>query len=175
MRVLAPAVTSLIPMTALHPPHTLKLFVTSSNSFSLYTYYSISYLNTFNRTIKFTSIYSNLSPFSTSRCLSIMVSIMETVLYTKPTLTARRTTVPLILRSSCHRPLHTSSVLNASFNFSFSVALGKRRICSSNKTFKLRCNELPHRLGYNLGLLNQEIPRVHTITDTLKHTNPAKP
>ena len=80
--------------------------------------------------------------------------------YTKPTLTARRTTVPLILRSSCHRPLHTSSVLNASFNFSFSVALGKRRMCSSNKTFNLRCNELPHRLGYNLGLLNEKIPRV---------------
>ena len=91
-----------------------------------------------------------------------MVSIMETVLYTKPTLTARRTTVPLILRSSCHRPLHTSSVLNASFNFSFSVALGKRRMCSSNKTFNLRCNELRHRLGYNLDLLNQD-----TITDTV--------
>ena len=161
-----------------------------------------------------------------------MVSIIETVLYTKiPTLTARRTTVPFTLLMSpalthqlCtkrellfihlfifHSALPWENNLRSGSIFvslckqhsgghgetkrepSFSGSrqrecmrtaqtgpdlrlLGKRRTCSSNKTFKLRCNELPHRLEYyNLGLLNQEIPRVHTITDTLTHTNPAKP
>ena len=31
------------------------------------------------------TVHSNLSPFSTSRCPSVMVSITEIVLYTKPT------------------------------------------------------------------------------------------
>ena len=38
MRVLPPAVTSLIPMTALHSSYTQKLSATLSNSFSLQTY-----------------------------------------------------------------------------------------------------------------------------------------
>ena len=72
-----------------------------------------------------------------------MVSIIEIVLYTKPTAEHQYR----VLCSSCHH-LHTKRA------FSFSLALRIRRICSSNKT-------------YNLGLLNQEIQRFHTITHTL--------
>ena len=54
-----------------------------------------------------------------------------------------------LLRSSCH-PLHTKRA------FPFSLALRIRCIFSSNET-------------YNLGLLNQEMQRYHTITHT--HTN----
>ena len=71
-----------------------------------------------------------------------MVSIIEIVLYTKPTAEHQYR----VLCSSCHH-LHTKRA------FSFSLALRIRRICSSNET-------------YNLGLLNQEIQRFHTITHT---------
>ena len=46
---------------------------------------------------------------------------------------------------------------------------GMKRICSSNETYKLRCNVLTqylNRRGYNIGFLNQKIQRVHTITCT---------
>ena len=59
--------------------------------------------------------------------------------------------------------------------FPFSLALRIRRICYFNKTYKLCCNELTQYLNrrvYNVGFLNQEKQRVHTIT-TLTHTNPA--
>ena len=57
--------------------------------------------------------------------------------------------------------------------FPFSFALRIRRICSSNETYKLRCNVLTqylNRRGYKVGFLNQKIQRVHTITwtDALK-------
>ena len=53
------------------------------------------------------STHSNLSPFSTSRCPSMMASIIEIVLYTKPT--AER---QYLLRASCH-PLHTKRAFPA--------------------------------------------------------------
>ena len=92
----------------------------------------------------------------------MMVSIIEIVLYTKPTDEHQS-----LLRSSCH-PLHTK------WAFPFSLALRIRRICSSNETFKLRCDESTQaqylkRRGYNLGLLSQEMQSVHTITHT--HTS----
>ena len=77
-----------------------------------------------------------------------MVSIIEIVLYTKPTAEHQYR----VLCSSCHH-LHTKGA------FSFSLALRIRRICSSNET-------------YNLGLLNQEIQRFHTITHTLTQATP---
>ena len=73
-----------------------------------------------------------------------MVLIIEIDLYTKPTAEHQ-----YLLRLSC-RPLHTKQA------FSFSLALRIRCICSSDET-------------YNLGLLNQEIQSVHTITYT--HTS----
>ena len=77
-----------------------------------------------------------------------MVSIIEIVLYTKPTAEHQYR----VLCSSCHH-LHTKRA------FSFSLALRIRRICSSNET-------------YNLGLLNQEVQRFHTITHTLTQAAP---
>ena len=53
------------------------------------------------------STHSNLSPFSTSRCPSMMASIIEIVLYNKPT--AER---QYLLRASCH-PLHTKRAFPA--------------------------------------------------------------
>ena len=91
-----------------------------------------------------------------------MVSIIKIVLYTKPTAEHQH-----FLRSSCH-PLHT---------FPFSLALRIQSVCSSNQTFKLRCNELTqaqylNRRGYSLGLLKQEIQRVHTFTKTHTRNSP---
>ena len=80
-----------------------------------------------------------------------MVSIIEIVLYTKPTAEHQYR----VLCSSCHH-LHTKRA------FSFSLALRIRRICSSNET-------------YNLGLLNQKIQRFHTITHTLTQAPPPPP
>ena len=74
----------------------------------------------------------------------MMVSIIEVFLYTKP-----KAEHQYLLRSSCH-PLHTERA------FPFSLALRVRPMCSSSET-------------YNLGLLNQEIQRVHIIT----HTHPS--
>ena len=59
--------------------------------------------------------HSNLSPFSTSRCLSMMVSIIEIVLYTKPTAEHQ-----YLLRPSYH-PLHAKQA------FPFSLALQRER------------------------------------------------
>ena len=79
----------------------------------------------------------------------MMVSIIEIVLYTKPTAEHQ-----YLLRSSCH-PLNTKRA------FPFSLALRIRRICSSNET-------------YSLGLLNQEIQRVHTITHSHSSDSPTR-
>ena len=94
----------------------------------------------------------------------MMVSIIKIVLYTKPTAEHQ-----YFLRSSCH-PLHT---------FPFSLALRIQSVCSFNQTFKLRCNELTqaqylNRRGYNLGLLKQEIQRVHTFTKTHTRNSPTR-
>ena len=62
------------------------------------------------------TVHWNLSAFSTSRFPSMMVSIIEIVLYTKPTAEHQYR----VLRSSCH-PLHTYS-------------LRIRRICSFHDT-----------------------------------------
>ena len=83
-----------------------------------------------------------------------MVSIIKIVLYTKPTAEHQ-----YFLRSSCH-PLHTKRA------FPFSLALRIQSVCSSNETFKLRCNQLTqaqylNRRGYNLGLLKQECSYFH--------------
>ena len=96
-----------------------------------------------------------------------MVSIIKIVLYTKPTAEHQ-----YFLRSSCH-PLHTKRA------FLFSLALRIQSVCSSNETFKLRCNELTqaqylNRRGYNLGLLKQEIQRVHTFTKTHTRNSPTR-
>ena len=72
------------------------------------------------------STHSNLSPFSTSRCPSMMVSIIEIVLYTKPTAEHQ-----YLLRSSRH-PLHNKRV------FPFILALRIPRICSSNENRKIQ-------------------------------------
>ena len=97
----------------------------------------------------------------------MMVSIIEIVLYTKSTAEHQN-----LLRSSCH-PLHTKRA------FPFSLALRIQSVCSSNETFKLRCNELTqaqylNRRGYNLGLLKQEIQRVHTFTKTHTRNSPTR-
>ena len=89
------------------------------------------------------------------------VLIIEIVVYTKPTDEHQ-----YLLRSSCH-PSHTK------WAFPFSLALRIWRICSFNETFKLHCNESTqaqylNRRGYDLGLLSQEIQRVHTVC-TIKH------
>ena len=86
--------------------------------------------------------HPNLPPPSTSRCLSMMVSIIEIVLYTK--LTAEH---QYLLRSSSH-PLQNKRA------FPFSLALRIRRICFFNET-------------HNLSLLNQEIQGVHIYYHTL--------
>ena len=96
-----------------------------------------------------------------------MVSITEIVLYTKPAAEHQ-----YLLRSSCH-PLHTKRA------FSFSLALRIQSVCSSNETFKLRCNELTqaqylNRRGYNLSLLKQEIQRVHAFTKTHTRNSPTR-
>ena len=80
----------------------------------------------------------------------MMVSIGEIVLYTKPSAEHQYR----VLGSSCH-PLHTKRA------FPFSLALRIPRICSSNET-------------YNLGLLNQEIQRFHTITHTHSNDSPTR-
>ena len=69
------------------------------------------------------STHSNLSPFSTSRCPSMMASIIEIVLYTK--LTAER---QYLLRASS----------NELFQLSFNLALRIRRICFSNENRKIQ-------------------------------------
>ena len=96
-----------------------------------------------------------------------MVLIIKIVLYTKPTAEHQ-----YFLRSSCH-PLHTKRA------FPFSLALRTQSVCSSDETFKLRCNELTqaqylNRRGYNLGLLKQEIHRVHTFTKTHIRNSPTR-
>ena len=79
----------------------------------------------------------------------MMVSIIKIVLFTKPTAEHQ-----YLLRSSCH-PLHTKRP------FPFSLALRIRTICSSNET-------------YNIGILNQEIQSVHTITHTHTSDSPTR-
>ena len=64
----------------------------------------------------------------------MMVSIIEIVLYTKPTDEQQ-----YLLRSSCH-PLH----MHTKRAFPFSLDLRIQRICSSIEMFKLRCNEHKH-------------------------------
>ena len=81
------------------------------------------------------SAHSNLSPFSTSRCPSMMVSIIAIVLYTKPTAEHQ-----YLLRASCH-PLHTKRA------FPFILVLRVRRICSSiTRTGRYNVFMLPHTL-----------------------------
>ena len=83
MRVLlAPVVTSSVRSTStsytesLRPPRIHCYYKRISS------YYSISYLNTLHPTIKLKqTAHLNLSPFSTSRSPSMMVSITEIVLY----------------------------------------------------------------------------------------------
>ena len=79
----------------------------------------------------------------------MMLSIIKIVLFTKPTAEHQ-----YLLRSSCH-PLHTKRP------FPFSLALRIRTICSSNET-------------YNIGILNQEIQSVHTITHTHTSDSPRR-
>ena len=79
----------------------------------------------------------------------MVVSIIKIVLFTKPTAEHQ-----YLLRSSCH-PLHTKRP------FPFSLALRIRTICSSNET-------------YNIGILNQEIQSVHTITHTHTSDSPTR-
>ena len=79
----------------------------------------------------------------------MMVSIIKIVLFTKPTAEHQ-----YLLRSSCH-PLLTKRP------FPFSLALRIRTICSSNET-------------YNIGILNQEIQSVHTITHTQTSDSPTR-
>ena len=70
--------------------------------------------------------HSNLFPFSTSRFPSMMVLIIEIVLYSKPTAEHQ-----YLLRASCH-PLHTKRA------FPFILALRIRCICSSNENRKIQ-------------------------------------
>ena len=86
--------------------------------------------------------------------ISILNDTITTDLYTKPTNKHR-----YFLHSSCH-PLHTKR------SIPFNLALGLRRIGSTNETFTLHTNELItclHQRGYNLHFLKQEIRRVHNI------------
>ena len=58
--------------------------------------------------------------------------------------------------------------------FPFSHALRIPRICSSNETYKLRCNEQTkylNRRGYNIGFLNQKSVNTITRTDALKSSD----
>ena len=80
-----------------------------------------------------------------------------TDLYTKPTNKHQ-----YLLHSSCH-PKHTKCAIP------FSLALGLRRICSTNETLTLRTNELidyPYKGGYNRYFLQRQIQRVNHFTRT---------
>ena len=58
--------------------------------------------------------------------------------------------------------------------FPFSHALRIRRVCSSNETYKLHCNEQTKNLngrGYDIGFLNQKSVNTITRTDALKSSD----
>ena len=97
MRVLlAPAVTSrdrstsIIHTKSLRPPQTHSSYKVNV-LFHLLPKYLSPHSNLYH------TAQSNISPFSTSRCPSMIVSIIETGLYTKPTDEHQ-----YLFRSSCH-------------------------------------------------------------------------
>jgi len=111
------------------------------------------------------STHSNLFPFCTSRCPSMMVSIIEIVLYSKPTAEHQH-----LLRSSRH-PLHTKRV------FPFILALTIRRICSSNENRKIQrvhtiththTSDSPTRIPLVVGY-HPAIHSIHPNTFTFSH------
>ena len=130
-------------MTALH---TDSIFATSSNSCDHSHYKSIIPSLPWIPFIPLLNLHQtahpNLPPPFTSRCPSMIVSIIEIVLSTK--LTAEH---QYLLRSSSH-PLQNIRA------FPFSLALRIRRICFFNET-------------HNLSLLNQEPCGVFILSHTL--------
>ena len=117
-----------------------------------------SYLNSIHppfTPFKFTSNHSSKSLFFLHVSAVFKNGTIERDLYTKPTDKHQ-----YLLHSSC-QPHHTKRATP------FSLFLRLRRICSSNKTFTLRTNELKTYLnnrGYNLSFLNREYQRVRSIT-----------
>ena len=121
-----------------------------------------SYLNSIQPTIKFTSNYS----FTSIPFLDVNVFVnncnITTDLHTKTTNKHQ-----YLLHSSC-QPQHIKRAI------SFTLALQLRRICSFDKIFKQRSNELKsyfNNRGYNLSFLNQVAARVKTSL-VLKHSHP---
>ena len=122
----------------------------------------ITYLNNIYHTIKFTSSHSaTYISFLDVKVSLSQFGMVETDLYTEPTDKHQ------YLPQSSYHPLHTKRAIP------FRLALRLRRICSSDKSFTLRANELIQYLydrGYNLSFLRKEIQRVHATTrnETLK-------
>ena len=114
----------------------------------------LSYINSLNPSIQFTSDYSR----DCVNFLDVSVSVdlngsIATDLYVKPTDTHQ-----YLLATSCH-PNHTKR------SIPYSQALRILRICSSLETAKLRCSELTDSLvkrGYNRKKVNVQIERAIT-------------
>ena len=98
--------------------------------------------------------------YTLSRCQRLTShGKIVTDLYTKPTNKHQ-----YLLHSSCH-PIHTKCAIP------FSLALGLRRICSTNETLTLRTNELIDYLykgGYNRYFLQRKYNEL-TISHGQKH------
>ena len=121
-----------------------------------------SFINDINEnhpTIKFTAEWSKTSINFLDVTASIADGIIETDLYVKPTGSHR-----YLLSSSCH-PFYCKR------GIPYSQALRLNRICSNNKFFDKRCNDLEKHLldrGYSERMVRKEILRARAIPrDTL--------
>ena len=121
-----------------------------------------SFINDINKihpTIKFTAEWSKTSINFLDVTVSIAEGIIETDLYVKPTDSHQH-----LLSSSCH-PFYCKK------GIPYSQALRLNRICSNNKFFDKRCNDLEKYLldrGYSERMVRKEILRARAIPrDTL--------
>ena len=121
-----------------------------------------SFINDINKnqpTIKFTVEWSKTSINFLDVTISIAEGIIETDLYLKPTDSHQ-----YLLSSSCH-PFYCKK------GIFYSQALRLNRICSNNKLFDKRCNDLEKYLldrGYSERMVRKEILRARGIPrDTL--------
>ena len=129
----------------------------------------ITYLNNLQPTIKFTSSFSyNEISFLVVKVM-LLNGRLETDLYVKPTDKHQ-----YLLKSSCH-PSHTKQ------SIPFSMALGLRRICSTEEFFYTRSDALTSHLikrGYKYRFIKDESDKVRQIprsrvlkTSTKKESN----
>ena len=116
-----------------------------------------SFINDINEshpTIKFTTEWSKTSINFLDVTVSIAEGIIETELYVKPTDSHQ-----YLLSSSCH-PFYCKK------GIPYSQALRLNRICSNNKFFDKRCNDLEKYLldrGYSERMVRKEILRARAI------------